>query len=280
MKYPNSLYKKCLVCLWLWLIIVFYTFPTKTLTAQSFSLEKEFQSDGKFLGVDAIGNLYFLANGVLTKMDTHGKSISYTNRQSGTNLFVDVFDPLNILIFFRDFGNIVFLDNNLTERNKVSPTQLLSNTQPEMACKSIKNGFWAWFPDIFKLVRFDHNLLKQAVSIDMSLNPEIPGKVAYMVENNNRLFMAADNGLWVFDQHANYLFTLSELKIESFQVRNDKIIYRKANNLHVYDFFLDQENVFLLPETHVDHFFLANNKTIYIQTTESLRKYSFSEISF
>lgn len=280
MKYPNLFHKPYLVALWLLCNMFCVTFFTKTIAAQVFTLEKEFISELNFHSQDALGNQYFLTNGELIKQEISGERTSYTNRQFGADMHVDVSNPLNILVFFKDFGYTVFLDNNLSVKNSFSPRQLQFNVQPGMVCSSTKNGFWAWYPDLFQLVRFDNSLIQQALSDDMSMHQHIPGIVSVMVENNNRLFMATDKGIWVFDQHANYLFNIPGLIIESFQVHDQKIIYRKANNLHVYDFFLNQENVFLLPETHIEHFFLANSKTIYIQTTEALRKYSFSGIFF
>jgi len=280
MKYPNLFPKSCLAGLWLVHIIVFFIVISKTISAQTFILEKEYSSEKNFLGEDALGNQYFLAFGELIRINASGETDAYTNRQFGSDLHVDIADPLNVLVFFKDFGNIILLDNNLTEKNSFSNQQLLSNARPGMVCTSSKNGFWAWFPDVYKLMRFDYNVTSQAVSDDMSMHYPVPGFSKYMVESNNKLFMATDTGVWVFDQHANFLFTISDLMIDYFQVFGNKIIYRKANNLHIYDFFLNQENVFLLPETHVEHFFLLNNKTIYIQTKELLRKYSFSGMFF
>jgi hypothetical protein len=276
MKYPNLLHKPFTIGIRLSAVIVFCIFLAKTIFGQTFTLTKDVSSELNFYSEDALGNKYFLTHGELIKKEISGEQSSYTNRQFGADMYVDVSDPLNILVFFKDFGHTVFLDKNLSVKNSFSFRQLQINLQPTMVCSSSKNGFWAWYSDLFQLVRFDNSIIQQAKSDDMSMQQYIPGIVTFMLENNDKLFMATDKGIWVFDQHANYLFSIPGIKVDFFQVNGQKIIYRKANNLHVYDFFLDQENVFLLPETHIEHFFLTNNKTIYIQTRESLRKYSFS----
>ena len=79
----------------------------KTVLINSFSLEAD-----TFIGVDDFENVYYLKNNTLYKK-TPLQAYTYTNTQLGNITSVDITNPLKILLFYRDFNTILFLDNKL-----------------------------------------------------------------------------------------------------------------------------------------------------------------------
>ncbi len=243
--------------------------------AQQFTLKKELPHIQGMAGADGLGNIYALYNGMLSKYTPDGQVLSYSNRQWGPVSDVRFADPLNVLVFFKDFGNVVWLDRNISEKILVQGTDLHPSDLPSAIGFSHKNGFWAWFPHAFQLSRFDIRGHTEVKGQDLSLEFPTMGQVSYIAEKDDQVFVAA-NGLWIFDLHANFVFRIPHIQTHHFQVIGNKVFYVSENKLYSYDFFLKQENVFLLPETKPVSFFVRNNQVLYLQTQTSLKIFEFA----
>ncbi len=228
-----------------------------------------------FVGMDALGNYFGIENGEVVRYTSHALTSSYSNHQLGPVSMIDVSDPLNILVFFENFGNVVFLDKNLTGKSSIEGFSLYPPHIPSVVCMSSKHSFWAYFPDAFRFVNFSFRGVQGISSQDLNSNYPQMGQVKFMLENDDKLFIAA-NGIWVFDLHANHLFTIGHIHASRFQVKGNKIFYLAEDTLMIYDFFLDQENVFLLPEKGTKTFFIKNNNTLYLQTNDALKRYVYT----
>ena len=73
----------------------------------------------QFIGTDAYKNYYFIKKNTLVKVNNN-KSISYQNLTLGKITFVDIQNPLQIVLFYKDFNTIVLLDNQLNETTQVN----------------------------------------------------------------------------------------------------------------------------------------------------------------
>ncbi|TVQ16316.1 MAG: hypothetical protein EA361_04380 [Bacteroidetes bacterium] len=254
------------------LILLSLVLPLGTATGQHFTLDQEFIHIRGMAGVDGLNNIYTVHNGVLDKHTPDGQVFTYSNRQAGPVTKVHFADPLNIMVFFQDFGHVVFLDKNLSEKNLIQGGMLHDADLPSVVCFSFKNGFWAWFPNAFQLSRFNLRGGLEVAGQDLSLEFPSLGRVNFMVEKDDQIFLAA-NGLWIFDLHANFIFRIPHIQTHHFQVIGNKVFYMGENKLYSYDFFLKQENVFLLPETKPESFFVKDSQTIFLQTRTSLKKF-------
>lgn len=243
--------------------------------AQQFTLMEEFAHIQGMEGADGLGNIYTVNNGMLGKYTPGGEFIAYSHRQSGPVTDVRFDDPLNILVFFKDFGNVVLLDKNLMEKNRFKGRELHATDLPSVVCFSHKNGFWAWFPNAFQLSRFDFRGNTEVKGQDLSLEFPAMGQVRYMTEKDDQVFLAA-NGLWIFDLHSNFIFRIPHIQTHHFQILGNKVLYVIDDKLYSYDFFLKQENVFLLPESKPQSFFVKNKQILYLQTQSSLKIFEFA----
>lgn len=235
---------------------------------------EEYKNISSLAGVDKMGNIYSIENGVLRKHNASGEIISYSKRSFGPVTFADVSDPLNILAFFGDFGHVVMLDKNLAEKRSFNASDLIATDVPSKICFSSQNGFWAWYAGLYQLIRFNDRGMPEVSGNDLSLEYPSMGNITYMHESNEQLFIAA-NGVWVFDRHANFLYSLPDIPTEKIQVTEQYIFSLEGQKMKVYDFFLRGENVFLLPETGIKNFFVKGDE-IFLQTEVSLKKYRFT----
>lgn len=276
MKFLNSLVRSFSIYYGLaFLLLPVISFSQGDAGAQQFILKEEVAQIRGMAGADGLGNVYAVYNGMLSKYTPDGGIVTYSHRQSGPVTDVCFDDPLNVLVFFRDFGNVVLVDKNLSEKNRIQGRDLHPTDLPSAVCFSHKNGFWAWFPNAFQLLRFDFRGNAEVAGQDLSLEFPAMGQVKYMTEKDDQIFVAA-NGLWIFDLHANFIFRIPHIQTHHFQIIGEKVFYMSENKLYSYDFFLKQENVFLLPETKPESFFVKNNQVLYLQTQTSLKIFEFT----
>lgn len=276
MKFLNSL-NNLFVQHTLWggflFCLLFAVFPDQT-RAQGFEKIKEWKHINGFAGADHLGNIYSLEAAELKKILPDGTELSYSNPVFGHPGFVDVSDPLNVLLFFQEFGALVVLDRSLAVKSIFKDTAWDDQFGfPSLVAFSSLNGFWAWFPDQFLLSRYDLRGNKAISGTDMLAQHPNIGTPSFMLEQGEKLFLAA-NGIWVFDLFATLLFHIPHINTQSFWVRDNRIFYISGNNLYIYDFVLEQENVILLPEERVISFFVQNYRLIFLQTNVSLKKFS------
>lgn len=245
-----------------------------SLQAGEFVFIEEYKQIKGFAGIDRLGNIYSIENGILSKISPDSSERSFGKRAFGPVTFADFNDPLNILVFFGNFGHVVMLDKNLTEKRSFSSSDLMSADIADVICHSSENGFWAYFPGSFQLVRFNDRGQPEIISPDLSLDHPQMGRVKYIQESDGKLFMASDH-IMVFDRHTNFLFQIPDVNVSVLQVVDQNILYLQESHLAVYDFFLQRENVFLLPEPDVKNFFLKDDK-LFLQTEVSLKKFRFT----
>jgi hypothetical protein len=272
MKLPECLLlcKSALVRLFIFSGFLFwiqFVFP------QEFQLLERDTRIKNFVGEDALGNRFSIEQGILIKNTSEGRILSYSNRQYGPVTHADISDPLNLLVFFRDFGVISFTDASLSIKNVFSPGIMQSDV-PAMACYSSRNGFWVFYTHSWQLVRYNFRFVPQTRSSDLT-SYGFNDEVIWMSERDNRLFVSAGD-LWVFDHFANLLFKVPLNSTLPPQIIDNNVFYLKADLLHVYDFFLRKEDVILLPLKGIKGFFIKDSQTIYLQSDDSLDIFHYS----
>ena len=112
-----------------------------------------------FMTSDNLGNLYMVVNNELRKYDTDGKlQKTYSDKSLGNLDFVDVTNPLTILLHYKDLRQLVFLDNMLSVKGSPIVLDNLGVLQPTLVCNSYDDGFWIYDQQEFQLERFNKDL--------------------------------------------------------------------------------------------------------------------------
>lgn len=168
--------------------------------------------------VDNLDNIYLLnSSDQLKKLNPNGDSVAVFNnvRKSGKVSLIDVSNPLRVLLYYRDYGQIIMLDRLLNIRNTID-LRRQSIFQVRAVCLSYDNKIWLYD-------EFDHRLKK----ID---------------EDGNLLFETAD-----FRQLFGNAFSFSSIT----DVNGLIYLYDRALGVYVFDYYGALKN--RLPFTGIDH---------------------------
>src|SRR5882672_5628227 len=110
--------KKTGISLWLLLLAGFVHAQMDT----SFKFVKSIKGDIVSFTVDNLDNIYLLSStGQVKKLNSNGDSVAVFNdiKKFGDATFIDVSNPLKVLLYYKDFATIVVLDRYLNIRNSI-----------------------------------------------------------------------------------------------------------------------------------------------------------------
>jgi hypothetical protein len=200
----------------------------------SFELVTKLPLNSGAFTTDNIQNTYIYSGSTIKKYDPQGKLLfRYDDKSYGNITYIDVTDPLKIMVFYKDFPEIIFLDNTLSlNGSPISPNDM-GFPLTTLACISHDNGAWLYDAQGIQLVRFDLNLTvtektgNLVQTIGMNLNPD------YMTEYNSYLYLNdSAQGILVFDQFGTYYKTIPIKGLKTFQIRGDDMFYLLGNTVH------------------------------------------------
>lgn len=215
-----------------------------------FQFEKLIEAETHFFTIDSFENIFFLESGTIVKVDKKSSERNYySSSQYGYFDVIDSSDPFNILAFSSDIGDVVFLDKNLIEKEPFIAHKQHYREKPELACNSRFEGFWVYYPYKWQFLRINRNnqIIASTLQID-KLEYDFT-QPCFMVETGSRLFVSdKNNGILVFDVFGGFLFKIPLKNVCEFQVKENSIIYFTEEYLCIYDFFLKNERVYLLPD--------------------------------
>lgn len=197
-----------------------------------------------YFTVDNLGNMFFVKEGEIVKHLANGKYFNrFSNLKLGSITSVDAGNALRIMLFYKDYQQLVFLDNQLSQKNEAVSLEKLGHEQTELACVSANNGFWLFNKANNELVRFDEQL-KQISSTgnlkQMLQTEEI--KPNFLTEYNGNVFLnCPDMGIYVFDIFGTFSKIISVKGLKNFQVDENIIYFLKDNGICSYNYKLFDE---------------------------------------
>lgn len=222
---------------WIFALIACCLFTA--VTAQP-SWVKQFEiplAEGQFT-TDNMGQLYTVQGDQLQRYSDEGTpQYNYNNKTFGNISFVDVTNPLRIVVYYQELAQVLFLDNTLSEHHGAIALTELGYDQTSVVCASQNNGVWlfdqvdfelVWLNDQAVVGKRSGNLIQQ---LGFELNPN------FMIERHNWVYLNDPaKGILVFDIFGTYLKTIPLKGLSSFQVTETSLIFTEAGQLKVYNF--------------------------------------------
>ncbi len=186
--------------------------------------------------IDDFGNAYIISKMEILKYNAAGELIkSFSTKRYGSIDFVDVTNPLKILVYYKDFQQILFLDNQLTASSNMISLEVLGLEQTSLVCTSANNSFWLYDKQNNSLQRFGEKS-QQLVKIDnLKRVLDIDIKPNFMKEKSNYLYLNCPNeGILVFDIYGSFLKTIPIKNISEFDIQNNNVFYFQNKTLNEY----------------------------------------------
>lgn len=225
-----------------------------------------------YFTIDNIGNVYTINDEELIKFLPNGKLFArYSNLKLGNITSVDATNPLKILLYYRDFQQIVFLDNQLSVNSDIVSLEKLGYEQTDLACAGANNSFWIYNKQNNELLRFNEN--SQKVAFTGNLKQVLRSNLSpnFMLEHNGYLFLnCPETGIYVFDMFGAFSKIISLKNLRNFQVSDEIIYFQKDSTLCSYNYKLFEEACKTIPDFKKNLFAKYKGNKLYCSYRDSL----------
>ena len=238
--------------------------------AQQPSTPVVIEQSAQSIAVDPQGNIYAVNDATLNKYAPDGTLLyTYHDNLLGHISSIDVDNPLKIMLFYRDAGFIVFLNDKLSPIGDKVNLFFKGYTTIGLATYSTKNELILYDESNTDLILMDFYFSeKERIHYDFTEFQPIQ-----LTNVNEKITVMQDprQGVFFFDNFGTFdknIAITSELPV---QIVKDNILYVKDNQLNRYNFQrLDQQQLCEIPEeviqvlVYQDKIILLDDKSIKI----------------
>lgn len=209
----------------LFIIAIVACTTTKTIEHIPNDFKVDIPLKGILLEIDNLGFIYIVTNNnILVKYNQEGKKLyEYDVKNISSIEIVDVSNPHKILVFFRDYQIIKFLDNTLSEIGEYRFSS--EDNEVTHVCMSNDNNLWIYDSYDGKIKKIT---LKGQILISTQPIPDITGSIFNLdfLKEENTQILIYDNisDYLVFNQygHLEAKFKLPNLDISD--IKKDKLL--------------------------------------------------------
>ncbi|BDS14065.1 hypothetical protein [Aureispira anguillae] len=216
-----------------------YTFkPLKTISKTT-----------RWMEVDKMKHLYLIEDDhTLSKYSPDGLLLYQFNENSlGQISYVDISNPLRVLVYYDDYATVLFLDRTLSEIQR-HDLSILDISQVQALGTASDNTIWIFDNNSYTLKKIDsqNNVLAESTDLNLLLSEEIiPNR---LTEVNSRVYLNSPNlGILVFDIFGNYIKTIEIPQLDYFQLYEGQLFYVEKKIFQAYHLLSFQTKKIELP---------------------------------
>jgi len=195
-------------------------------------------SQSTFLGADKLNFFYYYQNNEIVKLDsTWKKHSSFSNIFVDNKIQLDLFNPLQPVVFSTNSRSIIWLDKYLSKIAELSFDNI-NVDNPVSFCVSIESGFWIISDDHFSLYRVNKDgSVKFSTTLPDFFQKNCDDKTPITIkEHNNSVFIYHKNtGLLIYDVFGNFLFSLPTYNGNSIAFTNSKVAIIQPEQIVLYN---------------------------------------------
>ncbi|MFD0964827.1 hypothetical protein [Pseudofulvibacter geojedonensis] len=220
----------------------------------------------RFLHKDNFDALYYIKNNTLVKKSTN-EFYEYNNVLLGNISAIDVLNPLEITLFYKDFNTVVQLDNTLNEINKIDFNILQDFKNVNWAATASNKRLWLYNNDNLQIEIYNFQLEKN----EATTQPLAKNIIAYS-SNYNFCWLLTNKSILQFNVYGSLLNNIPFNEGEGFSHSKNNFVVLKNNELY----FIKSESTtpvkINLPKMTIQDFSLRH-ETLYIYNGETLFTY-------
>ncbi len=216
--------------------VIKYPFPAKT--NSYFKYVKTIPGDYTSMDVDVLDNLYLITAGnQLKKLNSNGDSVGVFNdvKKYGNPSFIDVSNPLKLLVYYQNYSTVVILDRLLTLRNSINFRKANIFSVQTLAT-SYDNNIWLFDQQDFKLKKIDDDGKMLQESTDWRLLMDAVPLPAQIIDRDNYVYLYdEEKGFYVFDYYGTYKNNLPFLHWKHIAISGNKLYGFFDGRLYSYE---------------------------------------------
>ncbi len=218
-------------------------------------------------GADAFGTYYYDTKDYTFHKKTKDTTITYTNFQLGKISTADTFNPLKMVLFYRDFNTVVILDNRLAEIYKIDFNTLSDYKNVSHTTTGYDNTLWIFNMDLQQLELYDY----LADNTRIKTVP-IQSKVIDLKSNYNYCFLLTEEYLYIYNYFGSLLNKIENNGYTNMAITKNIVVLKNENHFGIIKKNADKIEVIESPDLLINQFFVTN-ESLYIYSQPMLKKY-------
>ena len=188
--------------------------------------------------IDQYGYFYIIDQDNLIKYDNEGHTLyHYSNKLLGNIDQIDISNPLRPLLFYKDQGLIIVLDNTLSQQKEpISLNELGLYQTSCIANSNFDNGIWLYDIDVNEIIKINHLSEVNYRSGNLSvLIPNMEFPILNLKEKNRKLYVVTRNKIFVMDQFGSLLSVITLSAEKGLIIKEKNIITYDGNAICQFD---------------------------------------------
>lgn len=194
---------------------------------------------------DRLGYAYVLRDDALEKCSKEGDLLfSASFNVEGAPTEMDVTNPLMPLLFYRNTGQLLVLDNTLSKQHEGYDLFAQTGRNVEAVCNGTNGQFWLFDAARFELVRVDGQLRELGTTgplMGVVSNLQIPDGMR--VQGNHVYLWKRDVGFWVFDQFGTYRYFVPVEGFRGLGFEGEALRYHTNDAVYALDRFAPEDPI-------------------------------------
>lgn len=218
------------------------------------------------VGTDNFDVKYYINNNIFYKKN-ESNTINFSNVQLGEITSADIYNPLKMVLFYKDFNTVIILDNRLADIFKID----FNVRQPYRNVTHVSigndNTIWTFNQDLQQLQLYDYlNNQIRATALPVATN------ILDLTSNYNFAWLLTENYIYKYSYFGSMLYKIKNEGYTALEERNDDVVLQKENKLYFLNNKTEKIVPITLPKLLIKQFFVTG-ETLYIYDSETLYKF-------
>jgi hypothetical protein len=247
--------------------------PCFAQTDTSFTLKKKIKGKFSYLNVDNLDNIYVITQtNQLKKINANGDSLAIFNdvKRFGNPSYIDVSNPLKVLLYYNKFSTTVVLDRFFNVRNTINFRKQNIFLATGIAA-SYDNNIWIFDEQNYILKKVDENGKTLVETADWrTFFDTVPSPIKIMDRNSFVYLYDTAKGFYIFDYYGAFKTKLSFLHWQFVEISGDYLYGFNQHKLYSYNIVTTEQKEYALPSFIKDYQFIEvmNGKLYLLKENE------------
>ncbi len=224
---------------WVGVLLLFFQFNIFSQSPDSvYSLIQTIEVENEFAVSDKLHQLYVLdAKNELVKLNEEGQvTFQFNNNTLGELAHVDASNPFNLLLFYREYLNILVLDRTLNQTTQLNLFDL-NILQVNAVGMANDNNVWIFddFNNQLKKVNRQGNVILESDNLTLLFEKTI--RPNFLLEKEQMVYLNdPEIGIIIFDVFGQFVKVLDFKGLDFFQVVENQLIFfdnEALNSFHL-----------------------------------------------
>ncbi len=254
--------------------------PSKEVLAKSdsnFIFSNFIAGNFSYLNIDVLDNMYLITeDNQLKKIKGNGDSVAVFNdvKKFGNPSFIDVSNPLKILVYYKSYATVVVLDRFLAFRNSIN-FRKESIFKVKTLATSYDNNIWIFDEQDAKLKKIKDDGKTLSETNDLRQIFEIAPSPTEIIDRDGSVFLYDEQkGFYIFDYYGSLKSNLPFVQWKHIAVANNKLMGFLGDALNIYELKSPNLKTYKLPVFFKDYIDIkAMNGKVYLLKKDGVEVY-------